>query len=191
MSRIHLLHRAFVTLNIGAALTGFGRDNFSKISLNVVLLLLLMLALRIKFWVDDEAYFEDVEKGRLEAGAPFYVGFALGIVSWIIWLFAGFFSKEIETASLLMFAVLAPSTFWIVTTMVRTGAYAEQVPWLFFNVFYMVGFYLIASASAGWNPYSQSAEKFTTAVLALLIVLFFLDLIVTRILEQRRRSTVA
>ncbi|OGB23627.1 MAG: hypothetical protein A3I66_24245 [Burkholderiales bacterium RIFCSPLOWO2_02_FULL_57_36] len=188
MNRIHLLHRTFVTLNIGAMITGIGRDNFADISLNIILLFFLMLALRIKFWIDDEAYFEDVEKEKLEGGAPFYVGFALAILSWAIWLFAGFFIKNIELSALLMVATLTPSTFWIVATMVRKGAYTEQILWLFFNVFYVVGFTLLFFARADWNPFSQTPDKYIAVVLAQLILLFFLDLIVTRIIELRRRT---
>lgn len=147
-----------------------------------------MMALRIKFWVDDEAYFEDVEKGKLEGGVPFYFGFLLGILSWVIWLFAGFYIKDIELSSLIMAATLTPSTFWIVATMVRKGAYEEQILWLFFNVFYVIGFILVFFTRASWNPFLQTPDKYIAVVLVLLILLFFLDLIATRILEQRRRK---
>lgn len=187
MKRIHLLHRLFVGLNVGAMLTGLGRNNFSGITLNVILLFLLMLGLRVKFWVDDEAYFEDVENRRLYRDAPFYVGFALAILSWLIWLFAGFYLKDIATSSLLMVATLVPSTFWIVATMVQRGAYDEQVPWLCFNVFYIAGFLLVFSSRLSWNPYSQNPAIFVSIALIVLIVIFCLDLIFTRILEQKRR----
>ncbi|MFZ1008152.1 MAG: hypothetical protein WAN65_15030 [Candidatus Sulfotelmatobacter sp.] len=188
MDRTKLIHRAFVALNLGALMTGLGRDNFSGITLNVLLLFFLMLALRVKFWADDEAYFEDVEKGKLEEGLPFYFGFALAMASWIVWLFAGFWVKHLETSSLLMSLALIPSTFWIVATMVSKGAYDEQVPWLFFNVFYVLGFALIFVGRSSWNPYSSAPDKYFTTILILLIVLFFLDLIATRIIEQRRRK---
>jgi hypothetical protein len=188
MSRITLLHRAFATFNLGAMMTGLGRDNFSNITLNVILLFFLILAMRVKFWVDDEAYFDDVEKGKLEGGLPFYCGFALAMASWIVWLFAGFYIKNLEVSALLMSAALIPSTFWIVATMVRKGAYAEQVPWLFFNVFYVLGFALIFVGRRSWNPYATSLGRYYTTILILLIILFFLDLIATRVLEQRRRK---
>jgi len=188
MSRTTLLHRAFASLNLGAMMTGLSRDNFTNITLNVILLFFLILAMRVKFWVDDEAYFDDVEKGKLEGGLPFYIGFALGMASWIVWLFVGFYIKNIEVCAALMSAALIPSTFWIVATMVRKGAYAEQIPWLFFNVFYVLGFALIFVGKRVWNPYASAPEKYYTTILILLIVLFFLDLIATRVLEQKRRK---
>ena len=169
-------------------MTGLSRDNFNNITLNVILLFFLVLALRVKFWVDDEAYFDDVEKGKQEGGLPFYIGFALGIASWIVWLFVGFYIKNLEVSAGLMSAALIPSTFWIVATMVRKGAYDEQVPWLFFNVFYVLGFALIFLGRRSWNPYAGTIERYYATTLILLIILFFLDLVVTRLLEQKRRK---
>jgi hypothetical protein len=188
MNRIRLLHRAFVGLNFGAMGTGLSRDNFSNITLNVIVLFFLILVMLVKFWMDDEAYFDDVESGKLEGGLPFYCGFALAMASWIIWLFAGFYIKNLEVSCLLMSAALIPSTLWIVATMVRKGAYAEQVPWLFFNVVYVLGFALIFVGRRSWNPYASSLDRNYTTILILLILLFFLDLIATRVLEQKRRK---
>jgi hypothetical protein len=189
MSRITVIHRAFAAFNLAAYTSGLGRENFSKITLNVVLLFALTLAMRVKFWADDEAYFEDVENGKLEGGIPFYFGFGLGLVSWTIWLFAAYNIKNIELSAFLMFWALIPSTFWIVATMIRKGAYEEQVPWLFFNVFYTLGFFLIYVGRRPWNPYSSSPDRYFTFSLILLIGLFFLDLVGTRIIEQRRRKS--
>jgi hypothetical protein len=72
--------------------------------------------------------------------------------------------------------------------MVKKGAYAEQVPWLFFNVFYFVGFMFLFARGMSWNPFVESVDNFSTVVLIILSFVFLFDLIVTRILEQRRRG---
>jgi len=186
VERHHQVHRAFAALNLGAAFAGLAfRD--TPIELNIILLAVLFLMIRVKFWFDDEAYLEDVGQGALPGGLPFGFGMLLAVISWILWTFAGFYIKDVELFSLLMVGVFAASTFWIVAAMVKRGAYAEQVPWLFFNCLYVLGFALIYSRSQPWNPFQDQPGGFTTSVIVLLFLLFLADLSVTRILEQKRR----
>ena len=186
VERHHQIHRAFAALNIGAAFAGLAfRD--TAIDLNIILLSVLFVLLRAKFWFDDEAYLEDVGRDILPGGLPFGFGMLLAVISWILWAFAGFFIKDVELCSLLMVSVFVVSTFWIVAAMVKRGAYAEQVPWLFFNCLYALGFALIYWRSQAWNPFHDRQSGFTTTVIVLLFLLFLADLGVTRILEQKRR----
>jgi hypothetical protein len=188
MERLDRLHQTFAGLVLAALLGGLAYGG-EQIGLNVILYFVLLLALRAKFWYDDDQYLEDVKDGNLPGGVPFIVGYILGIVSWIIWLFAGFYVKNIELSSLIMIFALVPSTFWIVAAMVKEGAYAEQIPWFFFNVFYGLGFYLLHARSAQWNPFTANLELFTSLIIGFMIIIFFIDLSLTRILEQKRIST--
>ncbi|HEV7746733.1 MAG TPA: hypothetical protein VGO56_17180, partial [Pyrinomonadaceae bacterium] len=136
-------------------MAGFGGLAFgpAPIDLNVILMTVLLLALRAKFWVDDEAYFEDVKTKKLPGGLPFWFGIGFAFGSWIVWCFASLYVKNIERAGILMVVVFGLSTAWIVATMVSKGAYKEQVPWLFLNVLYIVGFCLLYAGRGDWNPY--------------------------------------
>jgi len=186
MERINQLHRALAALNLGSGFAGLAIGS-TPIGLNVILMTVLLLILRAKFWFDDEAYFEDVAAGKLPRGFSFAVGVIIAVGSWIVWTFAGFYIKDIEIASLLMVGVFVLSTFWIVAAMVVRGAYAEQVPWLFFNVLYACGFFLLFMRQRPWNPFQDRLEGYTTSILVVLVLLFAIDLGVTRILEARRR----
>jgi hypothetical protein len=134
---------------------GFGGLAFrdARVDLNVALLTVLLLILRAKFWVDDEAYFEDVRKHKLPNGPSFWVRVVFACTSWIAWCFASLYVKDLESAAVLTVWIFILSTCWIVATMVSKGAYAEQVPWLFLNALYVVGFYLIYARRQSWNPF--------------------------------------
>jgi len=186
MNRFEQIHRCFATLNIATVLAGLAYGP-APITLNVILLTVLMILIRAKFWLDDEAYLEDVKAQKLPGGLPFSFGVFIAVISWIVWLFAALFIKNIELSSLLMLLVFLFSTFSIVAAMVSKGAYAEQVPWLFFNVLYGLSFFLLWARQATWNPFNSSPIVFATVVLLLLFGIFISDLTVTRILEQRRR----
>jgi hypothetical protein len=188
MKRLGQLHQTFAG---GTVLAGFGGLAFrdAPVDLNVVLLTLLLLALRAKFWIDDDAYFEDVSTQRLPAGPSFWVGVGFAFASWIVWCFASLYVKDLEWAGFLMVWVFALSTAWIVATMVSKGAYKEQVPWLFLNILYAFGFFLVFARRQNWNPYRDRIVGFTTGVLVCMLFLFVADLAVTRILEAKRRPS--
>lgn len=188
MPRTVFLNRAVLGGNITLAFAGLAFGGDTGITLNVVLLLFLLVCLRVKFWYDDEQYFEDVKNGKHAGGVPFFFGAMFAVASWIVWMFSAFFIKKIELAALLMAIAIGISTLWIVAAMVKRGAYAEQVPWLFFNAFYVLGFLLIWFRQAEWNPFHRSTETYTLVPIGCLIVAFFLDLATTRILEQKRLS---
>jgi hypothetical protein len=116
----------------------------------------------------------------LESVLPFFRGF-YGILA------ASLF-KDIQLSAVLMAIVIGLSTVWIVAAMVRRGAYSEQVPWLFFNGFYILGFLLIHLRDRPWNPFVARIDNFTTAVILGLVLVFLFDLVATRILEQRRTA---
>lgn len=188
MKRLSELHQ---TIAGGTVLAGFGGLAFgdAPIDLNVILLTLLLLLLRAKFWIDDDAYFEDVSAGKLPAGLSFWIGVGFAFASWIAWCFASLYVKNVEWASILMVWVFVFSTAWIVAAMVSKGAYAEQVPWLFLNLLYAFGFFVIYSRTQIWNPYRDRLFGFTTVVLVCMLFFFVADLAVTRILENRRRPS--
>jgi hypothetical protein len=185
MDRYKQIHILFLGLVPAAVLGGFTYGDL-PIEMNVILLALLLIAMRAKFFIDDEAYFDDVQRGELPGDMPYLFGVVVAVMSWVLWVFAGFFIKDVERASLLMVFTLIPSTVWIVAAMVKRGAYAEQVPWLFFNVFYGAGFFFIWSRKAGWNPFQDRADAFTTIVLIVLVFIFLLDFIASRVLESGR-----
>lgn len=188
VERINQLHRGFAALHLAGIFTGLAFRENIPIDLNVILLSILLISIRTKFWFDDEAYFEDVETGVRPGGLSFGFGVILAIISWIVWGFAALYIKEIEFVAILMVIIFLISTFWIVASMIEKGAYAEQIPWLAFNVFYELGFFLIFSRKQSWNPFNNSFDNYTTGVIVVLIIVFLIDFGVTRILEQRRRN---
>jgi hypothetical protein len=187
VERYHQVHRGFAALNVGSVFAGLAyRD--TAIDLNIILLAALFVLIRAKFWLDDESYLEDVGRGLLPGGLPFAFGLFLALISWLLWAFAGFFIKDVELCSLLMVLVFVVSSLWIVAAMVKRGAYSEQVPWLFFNALYGLGFALVFTRSNSLNPFRDSVAGFTTCVIVLLFIVFCIDLALTRILEQKRQS---
>lgn len=189
MSRTVFLNRAVLGGNITLAFAGLALGGDSGITLNVIVFLFLLVCLRVKFWYDDEQYFEEVNSGKHAGGIPFFFGAMFAVVSWVVWMFAAFFIKKTDLSALLMAIAIGVSTLWIVAAMVKRGAYSEQIPWLFFNAFYVLGFLLIWLREAEWNPFRQTAETYTLVVIVSLIVVFLLDLITTRILEQKRLAS--
>lgn len=185
MDRYKQVHILFLGLVPAGILAGFTYGNL-PLDLNVILLALLLIALRAKFFVDDEAYFHDVSNGELPGGMPYILGIVVALVSWTMWVFASFFVKDIERSSILMVLTLIPSTAWIVAAMVKRGAYAEQVPWLLFNILYSSGFYLIYARASSWNPFRESSEAFTSIALGALFLVFLFDFILSRTLENTR-----
>jgi hypothetical protein len=185
MDRYRQVHILFLGLVPAAIIGGFTYGSL-PIGLNVFLLAFFLIALRAKFYVDDEAYFADVDSGELPGGIPFVFGIVVALISWLLWVFAGFYVKDIERSSILMILTMIPSTVWIVAAMVKRGAYAEQVPWLFFNLFYIGGFFLLATRTESWNPFHSHIEAYTTAVLASLVLVFLLDFVASRVLENTR-----
>lgn len=188
MTRTDLVHRAFAGFTLIAVLSGLNIEE-EEISLNIILFIALLVALRVKFWFDDESYFEEVNSGKQPGGLPFGFGFVMALISWFIWIGAGYQVKNIELSSLLMIFVLLPSTIWIIAAMVKQGAYAEQIPWLFFNAFYALGFYLIYSRESDWNIFKDNLDTYTLSAIIFLLVVFFFDLVATRILEQKRKAS--
>jgi len=185
MDRYKQIHILFLGLVPAAVIGGFTYGNL-PIELNVIILALLLIVMRAKFFIDDVAYFIDVQDGELPGGMPYVFGVVMAFMSWVLWVFAGFFVKDIEHASLLMVCALIPSTVWIVAAMVKRGAYAEQVPWLFFNIFYVAGFFLVCSRHSGWNPFRNHVDVFTTIVLVIIVFMFLFDFIASRVLESGR-----
>jgi hypothetical protein len=187
VERHHQIHRGFATLHLAMVFAGLTfRDN-PPIDLNIILLAVLFLMIRAKFWFDDEAYLEDVASGKHPGGLAFSFGMLLAFLSWIAWCFAGLYIKDIETSSLIFVLIFALSTFWIIAAIVMRGAYPEQITWLFFNCLYGLGFLLIYWRGRQWNPFHAQQSTFTTCVLVLLLALFIADLGITRILELKRR----
>jgi hypothetical protein len=164
MNRTQILHRALAFGNVALVFTGLALGGRSGITLNVILFLFVVLVLRIKFWLDDERYLEDVTTGKLPGGTPYYFGMCVAGISWLVWYLVGFFIKDIELSALLMAIVIGLSTVWIIAAMVSKGAYSEQVPWLFFNCFYILGFLLIEFRDRSWNPFNAHPDGFTTCV---------------------------
>jgi hypothetical protein len=187
-NRVEMLHRIIFGGNIAILFAGLGRGTL-PISFDVVSFLFVLLVLRVKFWFDDEQYIADVASGHLPGGLPYGFGMGLAFISWFFWYLAGFYVKDLELAALFMTCVMAFSTLWIVAAMVKRGAYQEQIPWLFFNAFYIGGFLLLHLRSSPWNPFSKHLDAYSAAVTMGLAGTFLIDLIVTRILEARRANT--
>jgi hypothetical protein len=185
--RFNQLHLLFMGLNLCTVVAGLLYSG-PPLDLNVIILTVLLLLIRVKFFVDDMAYFEDVESGHLPDGLSFNVGYGLGIASWIAFTFAGAAVRYIDVASVAMLLVFGISTLWIVAAMIKQGGYEEHIPWLFFNFLYGMGFILVACRHASWNHFSSHPDAYTSVVLAFIVVLFCFDLVLTRILEQRRRK---
>lgn len=185
MEREHQIHRAFAALHLGLLFAGLGFSQGS-LSFDTIVFGLFLFILRLKFWYDDEQYFSDIQSGKLIKTNKFYFGFLLGLISWIIWCFAFLFVKDIELSSLLMFYALLISTIWIFISMLHSAKYREQIPWIFFNIIYLVLFLIIFFRK---NMFENSqVEYMTRAIIILQIVIFCIDLGITRILESKRQG---
>lgn len=189
MDTYQAIYRSFAGANIFALFTGLVLGGNTDINLNMTLLIFFMISLRIKFWFDDEAYFIDVKKGKLAGGILFQLGFAVGILSWIAWMFASLYVRQFEIASLYMSIFFIPSTFWIIISMIKKGEYAEQLGWLVFNFIYILGFFFLYVVSTSRKPFAEGTDIFSTIVLILLLCVFLIDLIVTRYKYKKRHET--
>ena len=174
--------------NLAVVLSGLGIGGKSDITINVLLLLLVEMALRIKFWLDDEQYFEDVKQGQLAGGLFYKFGVGVGVLSWLVWYLAGFYIKDVHMSSLFMALVMAMSTLWIVASAMEGKTYAEQAPWLFFNMIYAFGFLLLSFRESSWNPFVAHLDGFTLSVTSGLLAVYLIDFIVTRVIEHKRTS---
>lgn len=188
-----MIQRAFAASNIGLLFTGlittnqdfFGTLKFGSFenNLNTIILLVFLITLRAKFWYDDEQYFKDMEKVEKDKG--FYFGYILGIFSWVIWCFASISIRNIQLSALFMSIVIFISFVWIVVTLIKEGAYREQVPWLFFNFLYISCFLLLAFRDK-INIFSMNVNAFSSFVLIVMFIILLFDISVTRILEEKR-----
>ena len=161
--------------NIAIVFCGLALGGPTGISLNTILLLFVLVLLRLKFWFDDEQYIQDVLSGKLPAGKQYYAGISVAVLSWVIWNLPAFFIKNLELSGILMALVIALSTIWVLATMVHRTSYSEQIPWLIFNVFYLIGFLLIKFRGRLPTAISKHEEGFTTGVLCGLLAVFFVD----------------
>ncbi len=94
-----------------------------------------IFVLRFKMALDDHFYFGVTLMKRWQS----VVGLFIGIVSWFIYIFAGYSLSNISDSYLLLLLAMAISTIWIVITGINSGFYKEQKIWLALNAVYMGG----------------------------------------------------
>lgn len=188
METYQVIYRSFAGANIFALFTGLVLGGNTEFNLNMVLIILLMISLRIKFWFDDEAYFKDVKKGNHPGGFLFQLGFASGILSWIVWMFASLFIRQFEIASLFMSIFFIPTTIWIIISMIEKGGYDEQISWLIFNFIYMLGFMFLYIVGISKKPFAEYTYLFSTIMLITLLCVFLYDLKETRRKYKKRQE---
>jgi len=99
MNRIQILHRAIAAGNIAVVFGGLSLGGPVGITLNVLLLLFVVILLRVKFWVDDEQYIDDVKSGKLPGGTPYHFGIGVAVLSWLLWYLGGFFIQGYPVVS--------------------------------------------------------------------------------------------
>ncbi len=130
------INNSFLVVVISALLIGLSKfDPPSRISVFTLLFALFYLALRLKTYLDDFAFFK---AARLDT-PNFKVGFVLAIISWCVWALSGYMIyKSDSLISLFLLGIsISVSTIWIIAEGLRQGASKEQYSWIIMNALYV------------------------------------------------------
>jgi len=176
------IHSYFAAGNVGSFFGGLAIGD-QPFKADVFFFLFICVLLRVKFWIDDLEYFDNVAEGRHSAKRGFYIGLVMAILSWLPWLLAGFNDKNVPLSALFMMLVMLFSTLWVFSTWIGDHPYREQVGWGFYNIIYMVGFFLLWKQNASWFPMKDLHEYLPYAILTVMLVVFLFDLTNSRTLS--------
>lgn len=149
MNKLSRLHDALAIISVGAPLTGLLAKDGAAHTEHYLMCVVLML-LRVKFWIDDIEFFEDRAKHR---GLRFQLGLLLGVLSWISFTIAGLMILSLPQAASFAAAGMGLSALWLLIAMTEKDGYREQALFLGFNLFYVLGFLCMAlggDANAIW-----------------------------------------
>ena len=143
--RLSRLNDGMSALTMGAPLTGLfeGDGEASMVSYGLAF---LIVAMRVKFWIDDMEFFEDPTKGGARSDGWFRTGVALALASWVLFIIAGVMVRHPPVAAIWLLAALAVSSLWLLAEIRGPKSYPLQALWSASNLGYM-GFAVVIAAS--------------------------------------------
>lgn len=160
--RLSRLNDGMSALTMGAPLTGLfeGDGEASMLSYGLAF---LIVAMRVKFWIDDMEFFEDPTKGGARSDGWFRTGVALALASWVLFIIAGVMVRHPSVAAIWLLAALAVSSLWLLAEIRGPKSYPLQALWSASNLGYM-GFAALIAASpliAAWVPVPAGVLQWT------------------------------
>lgn len=134
--RLSRLNDGMSALTMGAPLTGLFSGS-SEASLVSYALAFLIVTMRVKFWIDDMAFFEDPLKGGDRSDRFFRIGMTFAIASWVMFIVAGVMVRDPVVAGAWLLGALLVSTAWLVAEIVGPKSYRLQALWSASNAGYV------------------------------------------------------
>ncbi|WP_376837059.1 hypothetical protein [Brevundimonas balnearis] len=128
---------------MAAPLTGLFEID-GAVPLESYALAFLIFGLRVKFWIDDMDFFDDLGKGAERRDLRFRVGVLLALVSWTFFILAGVTVGRPPMSAGLLMAALSVSLVWIVVEQLGDKGYEVQLDWVWGTAGYLAGAALIA-----------------------------------------------
>ncbi|MBO9491983.1 hypothetical protein J7384_16605 [Endozoicomonas sp. G2_1] len=181
MEKLISLSWTAFTIFIGALFFGL-RDfdkSISDLDFNVYLYVVFIFLLRFKIALDDNFYFSITEMQRWQS----LCGLAIALLTWFLFVFAGYYLSTFSDSIFLLLWSLALSTFWILVIAIGDGFYSEQKVWLATNTCYITGLstllWLPSLSEVSETSQHQVAlttiDVATSFVLTVLIVITIID----------------
>ncbi|MFC0634962.1 hypothetical protein ACFFGE_13860 [Brevundimonas balnearis] len=142
-NRLSRLNDGMSALTMAAPLTGLFEID-GAVPLESYALAFLIFGLRVKFWIDDMDFFDDLGKGAERRDLRFRVGVLLALVSWTFFILAGVTVGRPPMSAGLLMAALSVSLVWIVVEQLGDKGYEVQLDWVWGTAGYLAGAALIA-----------------------------------------------
>lgn len=135
--RLSRLNDGMSALTMGAPLTGLFEGE-GEASTTSFALAFLIVAMRVKFWIDDMDFFEDPAKGGDRSDFVFRCGVALALISWVLFIVAGISVRDPAMAAVWLAAALFASTLWLALEVWGVKSYPAQAVWSWTNLGYLI-----------------------------------------------------
>lgn len=156
-NRLSRLNDGMSALTMGAPLTGlFGPQDAPEPT--AYGLAFLIVAVRVKFWIDDMDFFENPSKGGARSDRTFRIGMLLALASWTLFIVAGVTVHTPAASGAFLFAALLASHLWLAVELAGPKRYArtcgDERSWNLINVFY-----LLFAALLALSPFAQDLAR--------------------------------
>lgn len=174
MNRLSRFHDALAIISVSAPLTGlFVGAGPSRPEQYV--LCILMILLRLKFWIDDIDFFESADQTGGKRDFWFSLGLGFGVLSWVALTIAGLSVLSLAQAGVFLFFGMVLSTLWVIIELCLKRGQGEQARYLAFNIAYLISFWLI------WR---HSADELARVGLAIMGLALAVDIAISRVVEK-------
>lgn len=169
--RLSRLNDGMSALTMGAPLTGLfeGDGDASLVSYGLAF---LIVAMRVKFWIDDMEFFEEPTKGGARSDRWFRVGVALALASWVLFIIAGITVRDPPVAAGWLLGALAVSSLWLLVEIRGPKTYPLQALWSISNLGYiLLAGLIVASPMIGARTPLPAAVMQWGAILGMAAIL--------------------